>query len=393
MEKHASSSLQSQSMDLSVVIVALNGRDMTLNCLATLADAASGLIVETILVDNGSSDGTADAAEAKFPGVRTIRNRDNRGYGPAANQGMRESSGRIVALVNNDTRLPKGSLRELVAFLDRTPECAVVGPQLVHEDGRSQHSFDVEPGLATELLNKSLLRRLRPSSYPSRLQSRSEPFEVPNLVGACFVLRRSALEALGGFDETFFYLYEETDFCRRARDRGLKVMVLPSVRVVHLQGRTRQSVRVRAKIEQARSRFAYFRKHRPWSHLLLRILSPFKSLLETVAWGVVTLLTVGLWGLARARFAESAAVLGWQLVLCPPRMGLDRRPHGRPELNVGDSVRIVEGAFEKFDALVEAIDARAGKVTVKIPLKERAALVDLGYSEFVRAPRRDERDA
>lgn len=312
-------------MDLSVVIVALNGRDMTLDCLATLGDAASGLKYETILVDNGSSDGTADAVAAKFPGVRIIRNRDNHGYGPAANQGMRESAGRVVALVNNDTRLPKGSLRELVAFLDRTPDCAVVGPQLVHEDGRSQHSFDVEPGLASELLNKSLLRRLSPGSYPSRLQSRTEPFEVQNLVGACFVLRRSVLEELGGFDETFFYLYEETDFCRRARDRGLKVKVLPSVSIIHLQGRTRQSVRVRAKIEQARSRFAYFRKHKPLAHLVLRILSPVKSLLETVVWGVATLLTVGLWSRARVRLAESAAVLGWQLIGCPRRLGLDRR--------------------------------------------------------------------
>src|SRR5687767_7226679 len=102
--------VQSQPMDLSVVIVALNGREMTLDCLSTLGEAASGLTFETLLVDNGSSDGTADAVEAK--GVRTIRNRENRGYGPAANQGMRESSGRVVALVNNDTRLPKGSLRE-----------------------------------------------------------------------------------------------------------------------------------------------------------------------------------------------------------------------------------------------------------------------------------------
>lgn len=312
-------------MDLSVVIVALNGRDMTLDCLSTIKAAAGGLDHEVILVDNGSSDGTADAAESKFPGVRTIRNRDNRGYGPAANQGMRESSGRIIALVNNDTRLPPGSLRELVEFLDRTPACGVVGPQLMHEDGRTQHSFDVEPGLAAELLNKSLLRRLNSMAYPSRLQPRSEPFEVDNLVGACFVARRDVVGDLGGFDETFFYLYEETDFCRRAREKGWTVMVVPAVRIIHLQGRTRRSVRVRARIEQARSRFAYFRKHRPAAHLALRVLLPLKSLLETVAWGAATVATFGLWSRARGRLAEAAAVLAWQLLLCPRRLGLDRR--------------------------------------------------------------------
>src|SRR5262245_26643728 len=275
-------------MDLSVVIVALNGRDMTLECLGTIGGAAGGLEHEIILVDNGSSDGTADAAAAKFPGLRVIRNPGNRGYGPAANQGMRESSGRVVALVNNDTRLPPGGLRDLVGFLDAMPGCGVVGPRLLHEDGRPQHSFDVEPSLATELLNKSLLRRLHPSAFPSRLQERADPFEVDNLVGACFVVRREVVEQLGGFDETFFYLYEETDFCRRARERGLKVMVQPSVSVVHLQGRTRRAVRVRAKIEQARSRFAYFWKHRPLACLVLRVLLPVKSLFETIAWSAAT---------------------------------------------------------------------------------------------------------
>jgi N-acetylglucosaminyl-diphospho-decaprenol L-rhamnosyltransferase len=313
-------------MDLSVVLVALNGRDMTLDCLDTLARAAEGLAFEVVLVDNGSTDGVADAAAARFPELRVIRNRENRGYGPAANQGMRASAGRVVALVNNDTRLPPGSLRDLAAFLESHPRFGIVGPQLMHEDGRTQHSFDVEPSLASELLNKSLLRRLDPNSYPSRLQQRDKPFEVENLVGACFIVRKSLVDELGGFDEKFFYLYEETDFCRRARDKGWKVMVQPAVSIIHLQGRTRRAVRVRARIEQARSRFAYFRKHRPASHVALRILYPVKCLLETLAWGLATLLTLGLWSRARGRLAEAAAVLAWQLVLCPRRLGLDRRP-------------------------------------------------------------------
>jgi hypothetical protein len=316
-------------MDLSVVLVALNGRDMTLDCLATIREAAGGLEHEVILVDNGSGDGVADAVEARFPAARVIRNAENRGYGPAANQGMKASSGRVLALVNNDTRLPANALRDLVAFLDRTPTCAIVGPQLMHEDGRTQHSFDIEPGLASELLNKSLLRRLNPKRYPSRLQSRAEPFEVENLVGACFVLKREIYRELGGFDETFFYLYEETDFCKRARDLGRTVMVVPAVKIIHLQGRTRKAVRVRARIEQARSRFAYFKKHRPVGHGVLRAVYPVKCLVEVVAWTAALILSLGFWPRARGRLAESSAVLGWQLLLCPRRLGLDRRPAGR----------------------------------------------------------------
>jgi N-acetylglucosaminyl-diphospho-decaprenol L-rhamnosyltransferase len=373
-------------MDLSVVIVALDGRDMTLECLATIAGAAEGLDHEIILVDNGSTDGTADAAAGL---ARVIRNPDNRGYGPAANQGMRASSGRIIALVNNDTRLPRRSLRELVAFLDRTPRCGIVGPQLLHEDGRTQHSFDVEPSVATELLNKSLLRRLRPGAYPSRLQNRTEPFAVDNLVGACFVLRRAILDELGPFDETFFYLYEETDLCRRARDRGWTVMVHPSVSITHLQGRTRSRVRVRARIEQARSRFAYFRKHRPAAHVALRILYPLKCLVETIAWGVAVVLTLGIWPRARGRFAEAGAVLGWQLVGCPRRLGLDRRATLRESLSVGDFVRITQGAFEDFDGRVESLHPGRDLVTVAIDIMGRKTTVEVERSDVMRsAPRR-----
>jgi len=309
-------------MDLSVVVVTLNGRDMTLACLDTLEAAAAGLAWELVVVDNGSEDGTPAAVRARHPRARVIENGANRGYGPAANQGLREAGGRNVALLNNDTRLPPAALRTLAEFLDARPDVAAVGPQLVHEDGRAQHSFDVEPSLATEVLNKSLLRRLMPARFPSRLQERREPVDVPNLVGACFVMPRAAVADIGEFDETFFYLYEETDWCRRARAAGRRVVLHPGVRITHLQGRTRERMRVRARIEHARSLFAYFRKHHPAQHAILRVVYPVKSLVATVAWGVATVVTLGLWARARRRAAEAAAVLAWQILLCPRGLGL-----------------------------------------------------------------------
>ncbi len=316
-------------MDLSVVVVTLDGREMTLACLDSVGPGAGGLEHEIIVVDNGSTDGTPAAVRGRFPGARVLENGANRGYGPAANQGMRESRGRCVLLLNNDARAPAGGLRTLVEFLDASHDAAMVGPQLMHEDGRTQHSFDAEPSLATELLNKSLLRRLMPGRFPGRLTPLSGPTDVPNLVGACLMVRRAAMDELGPFDETFFYLYEETDWCRRARARGWRVVVHPGVRVVHLQGRTRERMRVRAKVEHARSLFAYFRKHHPVQGALLRALYPVKSLLETVLFGLSTALTLGLWPRARRRTAEAAAVLAWQLLLCPRGMGL--APRVRPD--------------------------------------------------------------
>lgn len=312
-------------MDVSVVVVTFNGRDMTLAGLDTIAAAAGGLAHELVVVDNGSDDGTPQAVRARFPLARVVENGANRGYGPAANQGLREAAGRAVVLLNNDARLPAGGLRTLVEYLDANPDVAAVGPQLIHEDGRTQHSFDVEPSLATEVFNKSLLRRLLPGRFPSRLQALAGPTGVPNLVGACFVLRRAAVDELGAFDETFFYLYEETDWCRRARAAGRRIVVHPGVRVMHLQGRTRERMRVRARIEHARSLFAYFRKHHPAQHAVLRALYPMKSLVEAVLWVAMTALTLGLWPRARRRAVEAAAVLAWQVLLCPRGLGLAPR--------------------------------------------------------------------
>ncbi|MBI2933400.1 MAG: glycosyltransferase family 2 protein [Planctomycetes bacterium] len=315
-------------MDLSVVVVTLNGRDMTLSCLESVTPAAAELEHEIIVVDNGSSDGTPQAVRARFPQARLIENGRNCGYGFAANQGMRQARGRYVCLLNNDARLPPSGLRVLAGLLETTPDIGMIGPQLVHEDGRLQHSFDVEPSLATELLNKSLLRRLLRGRFPSRLTPLAGPTDVPNLVGACLLARRSAVEQLGFFDEIFLYLYEETDLCRRARAAGWRVVVHPGVQVVHLQGRTRARVRLRARVEHARSLFAYFRKHHFAQYVLLRFLYPLKSLLESTVFGLLTTLSLGLWPRARRRAAEALVVLAWQLLLCPRGMGL--APSNRP---------------------------------------------------------------
>ncbi|MBI4563250.1 MAG: glycosyltransferase family 2 protein [Planctomycetes bacterium] len=309
-------------MDVSVIMVTLNGKDMTLECLKSVPPSAKGLAVEVLVVDNGSTDGTPAAVAAAFPNVRIIENGSNRGYAAAANQGMREASGRTFVLLNNDARLPEGGLAALVHFLRAHPETAVAGPQLIHEDGRLQHSFDTEPCLATELLNKSLLRRCLPGSFPSKLQARTQPFDVASVVGACMAVRREAAERLGLFDEGYFYLYEETDFCRRARGSGWGVKCHPAIRVVHLQGRTRHNVRIPAKIEQARSRFLYFRRHHPVQYAILRAVYPFKSFLESVGWLAAAVATLGLWRPARMKLAESAVVWAWQMMGCPRGWGL-----------------------------------------------------------------------
>lgn len=310
-------------MDLSVVVVTRDTREMTRAALASVREAAGRLSHETVLVDNGSSDGTAEALGAAFPGLRVIRNGRNLGFARAANQGWREGSGEFVLFLNSDARLPPGGAEALVRFLQEAPRRGLAGAQLLDPDGRTQNSVDNVPTLATELLNKSLLKRLFPGRFPGTRGVSGAAVEVPTLVGACFAARRACLNEVGGFDEGFFFFLEETDLCVRARSAGWSVHLVPSVRAIHLQGQTARRVRTPARVEYYRSRYRFFRKHR--GELAAGVLAAglvARLAAETLLQGIANLLTLGLSSGLRGRWRTTAGILAWHLRGCPADGGL-----------------------------------------------------------------------
>jgi len=308
-------------VDLSVVVVSFNSRDHLGPCLDSIG-ASTRRDWEAIVVDNGSGDGSADFVAARYSGIALVRNSGNRGFAAAVNQGLGLVRGRYVLLLNPDARLEPGAADALIDELTRSGDCGIVAPQLFHEDGRRQHSFDLDPTLATALLNKSLLRLCFPGRYPSKRQEYRESIDVENVIGAAMMIRAEVLERIGRFDEEYFLYLEETDFCRRARLAGWKVRLVPAARVVHLQGRSRARVAVRARIEYVRSLFTFFRKHRGTSYPVLRVLYPGKNLAEIGGLTLANVVTFGLLPRTRRRWLETAAVLGWQMLLCPRRLGL-----------------------------------------------------------------------
>lgn len=326
---------------VSIIVVNFNGGEFTPACLESIPAGA-----EIIVVDNGSKDGSPDAIAEKFPSVLILRNSANLGFARAVNQGIAASKGRYLCLLNNDARLSPDTLSMLTSYMDAHPEVGMAAPQLMHDDGRKQHSFDNFPSLATALLNKSLLRILSPGRYPSKKQDYAEPREVESVIGACMMVRRDVVDRIGPLDETFFLFLEETDWCLRCWRAGHKVVFVPGSRVVHLQGKTRDKVRVRGRIEYTRSFFAYFRKNRPASSALLRLLFPVKNLIEFV------FQTLGLFlPKVRRRWVETASVLGWQLCGAPRSWGLS--PGIEPKfITLRDGTRVLEEhaeAFNEFD--------------------------------------------
>lgn len=300
-------------MPTSVIVVSFNGREFLGACLSSIPFG-----VETVVVDNGSTDGSADEVAGLFPGLKLIRNAVNRGFAAAVNQGIAASTGSFICLLNSDARLSPDALQALSDYLQAHPEAAAASPQLIHEDGRRQHSFDNIPSLATAFLNKSLLRRLFPERYPGKAREYTQPLEVESVIGACMMIRREVVDRIGALDETFFLFLEETDWCLRAREAGFRIVFVPSAKVVHLQGKSRDKVATRARIEYTRSFFAFFRKNNPASYALLRLGFPIKNCAELI------LLTLGaaFSGRARRRWLETCALLGWQALGCPRSQGL-----------------------------------------------------------------------
>ncbi len=308
-------------MDVSVVVVNLNGRELLPGCLGSIPPG-----VETIVVDNGSTDGSPEDIFARFPAVTLLQNPVNRGFAAAVNQGIERSRGRHVCLFNSDARFTPGALETLVRFLEEHPDAGIAAPRLLHEDGRRQHSFDALPSPATALLNKSILRKIFPGDLPAEQQGSTEPLDVPSVIGACMAVRRDLIDRIGALDETYFLFLEETDWCLRARRAGFRVVFVPSAKVVHLQGRTRDKAAVRARIEYTRSLFTYFGRHRPGFYPVLRLLHPVKNLVELLFQTIGAMLTLFLVPGLRRRWIETAALAGWQLLLCPRRFGLSGAP-------------------------------------------------------------------
>src|SRR4051812_41360902 len=202
---------------VSLIIVNYNGGAFTPACLDSIPAGT-----ETIVVDNGSKDGSPDAIAAKYPAVRVLRNAANLGFARAVNQGLLASSGRYVCLLNNDARLSPDTLSTLTAYMDAHPDVGMTAPQLVHEDGRKQHSFDNFPSLATAFLNKSLLRLLSPGRYPSKKQDYTDPRGGEPAIGAGMMGRREGPAAIGPLAEPYFLFPEGTDGGRRGRKGGVK---------------------------------------------------------------------------------------------------------------------------------------------------------------------------
>jgi GT2 family glycosyltransferase len=230
---------------VSVIVVNWNTRDILRICLESVAEHLAGEPQETIVVDNASSDGSAEMVEAAFPAVRLLRNPTNLGFGPANNIGMAAARGEFFLLLNSDARLKDGAVMRLIELMERRPDVGAAGPRLVYEDGRLQTSANRFPSLPLVAFEELALYRFLPRARRGGILlggywDHAVEREVDWLVGACLVVRRQVFEETGGFDPSMFLYGEEVEWCRRIRERGWKIVFAPVGEVVHLGHATTQ---------------------------------------------------------------------------------------------------------------------------------------------------------
>jgi len=228
-------------------------------------------------------------------------------------------------LLNSDARLTSEAMGKSVSWMRANPNCAVAGAQLLNTDGSRQNSIANFPTLATELLNKSLLRRFWPEKFPGKEREFSGPVEVESVVGAFMLIRKSVWDELGGLDERYFFFFEETDFCLRAIRKNLRVVHLPDVRVWHDQGQTAKQISSGARIECWRSRYIYFAKnHRAVTRLILIVGLLARLFFDWLAAGLLAIITVGRSARWSNRWRVCSALMDWHLHGCPAEAGLPR---------------------------------------------------------------------
>ncbi len=311
------------SRDLSVIIVNWNTRELLLNCIDSFYRSIKGLTFEIFVVDNGSRDGSVDSVRRAFPEIELIQNQRNLGFARANNEALRKSKGRYALLLNTDVILKDGAIETLAEFMDRNPDVGIAAGQLINGDGSKQNSFDNFPSLATEVLNKSLLRIFFPTRYPSKRVNYSSPIDVHSVIGACMIVRSQAIREVGLLDEDYFFFMEETDWCYRMKRRRWRVCHVPRAEIIHLQGKTANLVRDKAKIEYYRSLYLFFKKHRGIAESVLLKSCLFNRFCVDF---LLTLFSCLLTAFTRERFKRRlgiyARLIYWHLRLCPKGMGL-----------------------------------------------------------------------
>lgn len=260
-------------IDLSVVILNYNTVELTRKCLTTVRASHLGdYVMEVIVCDNGSSDGSIEMVKKEFSQVILIENKKNLGFAAGNNPGIKRAKGRYILLLNTDTEIPKDTLRVMVSYMDKNPSIGASTCKLLLPDGSMDpacHRGFPTPWVAFTYL--SGLERLFPKTrlfgeYHQGYKDFGSIHEVDCIVGAFFLVRREVVREIGLMDEEYFMYGEDIDWAYRIREKGWKIMYNPTVTILHKKkqsGRANivRKRRILTEIYFHRYNWLFYKKH------------------------------------------------------------------------------------------------------------------------------------
>jgi GT2 family glycosyltransferase len=214
--------------DLSVIIINWNTRHLLSQCLRSVIDNLSELNIESIVVDNGSTDKSVEMVRNDFPEVTLIKNEENLGFAKANNQAILLSHGRYILLLNSDAFLTPNAIQSMLNVMEATLSAGIAGAHLVYPDGRSQVSHGPLPTFWSEVASLFGFGK-----YRKEFENHNVYQETGTVSGACMLIRKSLLDRIGLLDETFFMFSEEVDLCYRCHKVGSQVLYIHSATVIH----------------------------------------------------------------------------------------------------------------------------------------------------------------
>jgi len=272
-------------IDLSIVIVSLNIKELLKKCLSSVFANEGGIDYEVFVVDNASSDGTPEMVSKEFPQVKVIRNKKNIGFGPANNVAIKKAKGRYVLLLNPDTEIiNKNTLSQMVSWMDKNPKTGISSCALLNPDRTYQGSGGYFPSLFRVFswmfflddlpFFDRLIKPYHPMHAWSPLYKGEAYFKKLHkqdwVTGAFFLIRKEVIDKIGYFDEDYFAYVEEVDYCFRAKKEGWEVVYLPKWEIIHYGQATTGSEF--ATIKELEGVKIFYKKHQPaWKMIPLRL--------------------------------------------------------------------------------------------------------------------------
>ena len=255
-------------MKLSIIILCWNDRNVIIDCLESISSSTRSVEFEVIISDNGSTDGSVELIRSRFPWVKIVENGRNARFAKGNNVGIRASRGEYSLILNPDTLIHDGALDSIVSFADRRPDVGAFGCQVLNSDGSYQVSARPFASIRGEWVAAFYLRKLghlhwwfKSDTYVG-WDGSSE--RTVDWLSGCFILVRTRLlNALGGFDERFFYYYEDMDLCRRIWQAGYSIVYTPEATITHLGGQStkRRFTPLAFVLDSQTTRYLYYHKY------------------------------------------------------------------------------------------------------------------------------------